>query len=363
MANLAELSQWEDGIHQLETTDEAIGGPDGMANLQAKQLANRTKFLKALILAAQNSLAGHEAAADPHPQYLTTAEGNSIIATAVSALVNSSPTTLDTLNELAAALGNDPNFATTITNLIGTKAPTYSPVFIGNPTAPTPELGDNDKSIATTEFVQAAISLLGISNYALIAAEQTFTKAQRGKQIQLIDGATITPDFATANNFQVQLAGNRALANPSNCVAGQSGVFDIFQDATGSRTLTIDWGYSPPNGVAPTLSTTALTRDQWAYYVGTAADSQVTISIASPGVVSWANHGLKGGEKIRFSTTVALPSGISAGVTYFVKPVNANTFQLSASLGGSAINTSGTQSGVHTASARSITISQLKAIA
>lgn len=36
-------------------------------------------------------------------------------------LIDSSPTTLDTLNELAAALGDDPNFATTITNVIGTK--------------------------------------------------------------------------------------------------------------------------------------------------------------------------------------------------------------------------------------------------
>ena len=41
---------------------------------------------------------------------------------AVAGIVNSSPAALDTLNELAAALGNDPNFATTVTNLIATKA-------------------------------------------------------------------------------------------------------------------------------------------------------------------------------------------------------------------------------------------------
>jgi hypothetical protein len=41
---------------------------------------------------------------------------------AISALVDSSPATLDTLNELAAALGDDPNFATTVSNQIGTKA-------------------------------------------------------------------------------------------------------------------------------------------------------------------------------------------------------------------------------------------------
>lgn len=123
MANLVEQSQWENGIYQLETLDPVEGGPNGIDNLQAKQLGNRTLFLKALIESAQNALSGHASASDPHPQYLTTAEGNSLIATAVSALVNSSPATLDTLNELAAALGNDPNFATTITTALGNKQP------------------------------------------------------------------------------------------------------------------------------------------------------------------------------------------------------------------------------------------------
>lgn len=44
------------------------------------------------------------------------------IAAAIAALVDSSPTTLDTLNELAAALGDDPNFATTIMNALALKA-------------------------------------------------------------------------------------------------------------------------------------------------------------------------------------------------------------------------------------------------
>ena len=45
------------------------------------------------------------------------------VTTAVANLVDSAPTTLDTLNELAAALGDDPNFATTVTNSIATKLP------------------------------------------------------------------------------------------------------------------------------------------------------------------------------------------------------------------------------------------------
>jgi hypothetical protein len=53
------------------------------------------------------------------------------VSTAVSNLVSAAPTTLDTLNELAAALGNDANFSTTITNALGLKAPTTNPTFSG----------------------------------------------------------------------------------------------------------------------------------------------------------------------------------------------------------------------------------------
>lgn len=46
MANLAEVSQWEAGIYQIEEEDPVQGGSEGISNLQAKQLANRTTFLK-----------------------------------------------------------------------------------------------------------------------------------------------------------------------------------------------------------------------------------------------------------------------------------------------------------------------------
>ena len=52
----------------------------------------------------------------------TKAETNQQISTATAALVDQAPETMDTLNELAAALGDDPNFATTVSNQIGTKA-------------------------------------------------------------------------------------------------------------------------------------------------------------------------------------------------------------------------------------------------
>ena len=96
---------------------------------------------------------------------------------------------------------------------------------------------------------------------------QSFTAAQRGSVSALTDGATITPDFAVANNFSVTLGGNRTLANPTNLTAGQSGVITITQDGTGSRTLAYGSYWKFASGTAPTLTTTASAVDVLAYYV------------------------------------------------------------------------------------------------
>lgn len=65
----------------------------------------------------------------------TKTETGTAIQNAVSALVASSPVALDTLKELADALGNDPNFATTVLNSLATKMPAvggaYNPKFSG----------------------------------------------------------------------------------------------------------------------------------------------------------------------------------------------------------------------------------------
>ena len=55
----------------------------------------------------------------------------SFVGTAVSNLVASAPGALDTLNELATALGNDASFSTTVTNALAAKAPLASPTFTG----------------------------------------------------------------------------------------------------------------------------------------------------------------------------------------------------------------------------------------
>jgi hypothetical protein len=74
-----------------------------------------------------------------------------------------------------------------------------------------------------------------------------------------------------------------------------------------------------------------------------------TITIASPGVVTFTAHGLDVTDPVQFTTTGALPTGLTASTTYYVKTVlTADTFTLAATVGGTVITTTGTQSGTHT---------------
>lgn len=82
--------------------------------------------------------------------------------------------------------------------------------------------------------------------------------------------------------------------------------------------------------------------------------STVTITIATPAVVSWTGHGLTEGSPVVFSTSGALPAGITAGTVYFVgRSPGVNSFNIATSnvngAAGTFVATSGSQSGTQTA--------------
>ena len=93
-------------------------------------------------------------------------------------------------------------------------------------------------------------------------------------------------------------------------------------------------------------------------YLGTTIGSKVvTLTIASPTVITWTAHALVAGASVKFATTGALPTGLTAGTTYYVSTASlaTDTFRIAdtqahALAGTNSINTSGSQSGVHTAS-------------
>ena len=99
------------------------------------------------------------------------------VMTAIAALVDSSPDALNTLNELAAALGNDPNFATTMTNALAGKQPKDAtltalaglataadrfPYFMGNDVASLATLTKVGRDILAKSTVAAVIEYLGL---------------------------------------------------------------------------------------------------------------------------------------------------------------------------------------------------------
>ncbi|HVW78510.1 MAG TPA: hypothetical protein VHB45_12915 [Alloacidobacterium sp.] len=76
----------------------------------------------------------------------------------------------------------------------------------------------------------------------------------------------------------------------------------------------------------------------------------VTVSVASPCVVTWANHGLEAGDTVGFSISSggSLPTGIAAAIAYQVQVIDANTFHILDPVSGAAINVTAAGSGTIT---------------
>ena len=170
---------------------------------------------------------------------------------------------------------------------VAAKANIASPTFTGTPAAPTAAVSTNTTQVATTAFVVAEIAdEVGTTVQAYDAdtaktdVAQTFSAAQRGTITTLTDGATVTPDFAASNNYTLTLGGNRTIANPTNCTAGQSGSIFLVQDGTGSRTAS--WGsyWDFAGGTAPTLTTTASAVDRIDYVVRSSTSIHAVATLA-----------------------------------------------------------------------------------
>ncbi|WP_239689279.1 phage tail protein [Enterobacter sp. K66-74] len=194
-------------------------------------------------------LAAHIAAADPHKQYAPKASpaltgtptaptaaqtvNNTQIATtefvksAIAALVASSPAALDTLNELAAALGNDPNFATTVTNALAGKQPLDSTLtdlsgktvngilqYLGLKTAAQRDVGTGTNQIPDmSSFVSSRSATSIVLNLPgglkMMCGQQTTpTDAQGNIFLTLPDTFPSTYIYAEAHQSKASFAGD-----------------------------------------------------------------------------------------------------------------------------------------------------------
>ncbi|ASZ47084.1 phage tail protein [Escherichia coli] len=210
---------------------------------------------------ADDQMAKHLAAPDPHSQYApkasptftgtpkapTPAAGNNttqvattaFVQAALTALINGAPATLDTLKEIAAAINNDPNFSTTINNALALKAPLSSPALTGTPTAPTAAQSVNNTQIATTAFVKSAIAgMVGSAPAALDTLNEL--AAALGND----------PNFATT--MLNALAGKQPLDNTLTNLSGKdvAGLLAYLGlHETGFATFTSSGRFIVPAGV------------------------------------------------------------------------------------------------------------------
>ena len=122
---------------------------------------------------------------------------------------------------------------------------------------------------------------VGIGTDTTAPAKQfEITKSAVARFHDLVDAATIAVDFDTGQNFAVTLGANRALGNPTNVTAGQTGSIFVTQDGTGGRTLSYGSNWKFPAGTAPTLTTTANAVDRIDYIVRGATTIQAVATLA-----------------------------------------------------------------------------------
>jgi len=241
------------------------------------------------------------------------------VGTAVSNLVASAPAALDTLNELATALGNDASFSTTITNALAAKAPLASPTFTGTVSGITKSmvgLGSVDNTADTAKPISTATqtaldlklaSATAASTYAPLASP-TFTGTATIPTLTLTNPLTAANGGTGLSSLGTGVATFLATPTSANFAAmitnedgsGNVVLSEIATSAqTASYTLVLaDRGKLVEMNVGSANTLTVPLNSSVAYPVGTQIDilqvgsGQTTVA-ATAGVTVNATPGLK----------------------------------------------------------------------
>lgn len=153
---------------------------------------------------------------------------------------------------------------------------------------------------------------------------------------------------------QATFASMDQAANNGNFLLTGSVVIGTVHNPVITKTLSNPVGLAPSTGdrylISPDAASTVNANSVIDRTLANPGNSAaVTVTLASPAVFTSTGHGLDVGNPVIFSTTGALPTGLTVGTTYYVidAGLTANAFEVSLTPGGSAVNTSGSQSGAH----------------
>jgi hypothetical protein len=137
---------------------------------------------------------------------------SSDITTAITNIVGGADGAFDTLKELEAALGNDSNFASNVTNAIALKAPLASPTFTGVPTVPTAAVDTANTQIASTGFVINQLSTIApyMNGTAAVGSSKKMARADHVHQSDTSRAPINSPAFTGSPTVPNQPAGDNS---------------------------------------------------------------------------------------------------------------------------------------------------------
>ncbi|EPA9677198.1 tail fiber protein [Escherichia coli] len=286
---------------------------------------------------------------------------------AIAALVDSSPDALNTLNELAAALGNDPNFATTMTNALAGKQPKDAtltalaglataadrfPYFTGNDTASLATLTKVGRDILAQATVSAVIEYLGLQE-TVNQASGALQKNQNGADIP--DKKLFLRNIGTTNSTTMSFSGGAGwfkLATVTMPQASSVVYISLIGGAgynvnspmqAGISELVLRAGNGNPKGLTGALwrrTSVGFTNFAWVNTSGDTYDIYVEIGNYATGVnIQW-DYTKDATVQIHTSPTYTAnkPTGLTDGTVYVIysshiKPTAAEVGALSLSGG------------------------------
>ena len=150
-------------------------------------------------------------------------------------------------------------------------------------------------AVTTAKILNANVTAAKVltSEVAVLGTAQQYTRTHNFTATALTDGATVAWDLSQNQVAVVTLAGNRAMGNPTNIVAGAVYILIVKQDGPGGRTLSFPFGTSgagntgyrfagaTSNSGAPTLSTGANKIDILTFVATTSTDGTHLYGVSS----------------------------------------------------------------------------------